>query len=125
MRCVVARRGATCAMRFKMTSILNYFEIDFPHTAAKRYEFEISQEGTGRKSNIIARAHIDFTAHVLFSSFYFPVAEGMDLLGRCEGALGLRGYVFDLKGAGDFRLPASESMAGSGIQLERNDPLII
>jgi hypothetical protein len=108
-----------------MTSVLNFFETDFSHTATKRYEFGIFAESTGRRTNMIARAHIDFTAHVLFSSFYFPAVEGMDILGMCDGALAQRAYLFDLKGAGEFRLPASESLTGSGIRVERNDPLII
>jgi hypothetical protein len=109
-----------------MINVANYFEIDFPHTAAKRYELEVGvQDGSERKSKIIANAHVDFTAHVLFSSFYIPPSQvGLDILDKCRAALACRGYIFDFKGGGNFRLPASESMAGSGIQVKRNDPLL-
>src|SRR5580700_3498795 len=109
-----------------MITVANYFETDFPHTAAKRYELEVGvQDGSGKKSKIIANAHIDFTAHVLFSSFYLPSYEdGIEIVDMCNAALACRAYVLDLKGGGTFRLPASESMLGSGIQVRRNDPLL-
>jgi TIR domain-containing protein len=109
-----------------MINVANYFELDFPHTAAKRYELEIGvQDGSGRMCKIVANAHIDFTAHVLFSSFYLsPVEGGMGILDMCKAALASRPYIFDLKGGGNFRLPALESMAGSDIQVKLNDPLL-
>ncbi len=102
----------------------NYFETDFPTTATVRYELQASTSSNDNRLTFYAQAHIDFTAHVKFCSFYLPASNTFPLVDLCKEALAHARDILALRRGAQITLPKVHSAwSGAGIQFRADEYL--
>ncbi|MEB3121349.1 MAG: toll/interleukin-1 receptor domain-containing protein [Snowella sp.] len=89
-----------------MIDLKSYFELDFPDSATMKYELSFQSKLNPDKTvRFDAQAHIDFTSHVKFCSFYLPKITGITTFEMCKAALSFSLDVLALRGGTTLRLP--------------------
>ena len=107
-----------------MSGLRDYYELDFPKTAVVRYELKAVYQEQIIDKKFFAQAHIDFTSHVKFCSFYIPNELCDNLLEMCKAALAYSRDVLALRGGTQVTLPKADSTwTGQAIQLRANEYL--
>lgn len=107
-----------------MSILKDYYELDFPKTAIVQYELQ-AISGDGSKDHIFyAQAHIDFSSHVKFCSYYIPAELCKNLLDACKSALAYSRDVLSLRNGKKVTLPkADATWTGQLIKLMATDYL--
>ena len=110
-----------------MVNLKNYFELDFPETATVKFELKaIEKSNHNNEVDLYAQAHIDFTSHVKFCSFYIPKNQNVTLFEMCKAALAYSRDVLALRGGIELRLPkAHAAWTGQGITIRHGEYLDI
>lgn len=107
-----------------MSILKDYYQLDFPKTATVRYELQIESKHGSEECILFSQAHIDFTAHVKFCSFYIPPELCDDLLEVCKAALAYSRDVLALRNGKQVTLPKADSTwTGQIIRLKATDYL--
>lgn len=107
-----------------MSELRDYFELDFLKSANVKYELAAVKKDSESDKKFLAQAHIDFSSHVKFCSFYIPEHLCDELLGMCKAALSYTRDILALRGGTQFTLPKADcSWTGQGIGLVANEYL--
>jgi TIR domain len=109
-----------------MSGLKDYYELDFTRTAIVRYELLAVRGSDGSEQKFNAQAHIDFSSHVKFCSFYIPSELCGELFKMCQAALAYTRDILALRGGAEITLPKADgSSTGQGIQLKVDEYLDI
>jgi TIR domain len=107
-----------------MLGLKDYYELDFTRTAIVKYELETSRGADKSTQRFNAQAHIDFSSHVKFCSFYIPSELCGELFAICQATLAYTRDVLALRGGAQIQLPKCDgSSTGQRIQLTANEYL--
>jgi hypothetical protein len=105
-----------------MSGLKDYYELDFTKTFIAKYELSMMIDGTQKDQGFSAQAHIDFSSHVKFCSFYIPIELCNELFEMCKTVLSYTRDVLALRDGGQVTLPrADRASTGQIIQLRSND----
>ena len=106
-----------------MSGLKDYYELDFSRTAIVKYELS-AVKGSGEGSSFNAQAHIDFSSHVKYCSFYIPLELSNQVFEMCKAALAYKNDLLALRGGSQFTLPKCDgSWTGQGIQVKADEYL--
>jgi hypothetical protein len=109
-----------------MSSLKDYYELDFTRTAIVKYELTAVRGIDESEQKFNAQAHIDFTSHVKFCSFYIPSESCGELFKMCEAALAYTRDILALRGGAQITLPKADgSSTGQRIVLKADEYLDI
>ncbi|WP_080688676.1 toll/interleukin-1 receptor domain-containing protein [Aeromonas hydrophila] len=106
-----------------MSGLKDYYELDFLKTAIVKYELSAAPKSGGISAHKFqAQAHIDFTSHVKFCSFYIPEELCGQLFEICKAALAYTKDILALRGAIELKLPKVDgSWTGQAIDITANE----
>lgn len=107
-----------------MSGLKDYYELDFPKTAIVKYELAAVRGGSESEHKFNAQAHIDFSSHVKFCSFYIPIELCDELFKMCQAALAYTRDILALRGGTQVTLPKADgSWTGQGVQIKADEYL--
>jgi hypothetical protein len=107
-----------------MSGLKDYYALDFTRTAIVKYELEALRGSDKSTQKFNAQAHIDFSSHVKFCSFYIPSELCDQLFEMCQAALAYTRDVLALRGGAQITLPKVDgSSTGQCIQLKSDEYL--
>ncbi|ENN6986048.1 toll/interleukin-1 receptor domain-containing protein [Vibrio parahaemolyticus] len=107
-----------------MSGLKDYYELDFSRTATVRYELAAVKGNSDSEYMFNAQAHIDFSAHVKFCSFYIPSQLCPQLVDICKAALAYTRDILALRNGKEVTLPKADgSWTGQGLQITANEYL--
>jgi TIR domain len=105
-----------------MSGLKDYYELDFTKTLIVKYELSMMIDGTEKGQGFSAQAHIDFSSHVKFCSFYIPIELCDELFEMCKTVLSYTRDILALRGGAQITPPkADRSSTGQIIRLTLND----
>jgi TIR domain len=109
-----------------MSGLKDYYELDFIRTAIVKYELTAVRGIDESEQKFNAQAHIDFTSHVKFCSFYIPSELCGELFKMCQAALAYTRDILALRGGAQITLPKADgSSTGQRIVLKADEYLDI
>ena len=109
-----------------MSGLKDYYELDFLKTAIVKYELAAVRGKDASEHKFQAQAHIDFSSHVKFCSFYIPEELCGQLFEMCKAALAYTRDILALRGGTQIKLPKADgSWTGQGIKVMANEYLNI
>jgi len=109
-----------------VSGLKDYYELDFLKTAIVKYELTAVRGSDKSERKFNAQAHIDFSSHVKFCSFYIPDELCDQLFEMCKAALAYTRDVLALRGGTQIKLPKADgSWTGQGIKVTANEYLDI
>jgi hypothetical protein len=88
-----------------MSGLKDYYELDFTKTATVKYELAAVRGNDESEQKFNAQAHIDFSSHVKFCSFYIPGELCGELFEMCKAALAYTRDILALRGGAQITLP--------------------